>query len=687
MAFQPKQWLLRRRLKARSPDVRRQIVRDLGAQGDAEAVTLLLEARNDADPAVRAEVVAALAGCKDERILGALLAALRDPDLNVRLAAIAALQRQNDPAAVPALVSALMQGAPEEKWRAARALDAFHWRPRTEAEEIQFCLAMGEIARAPTFGAAAIKPLVELLRHGSFEQRVAAVNALGEINDPAVVRPLQQALRDADPLVRTAAAHALARVGDAQVVPALIQALKDRETNARVAAATALGRLGDARAVEPLIQLLNDPEWEARAAALEALGKLGDPRALQPVAARLDDKDQEVRQYAADAVARVGDESVVQKLVLTLVDSHSGVRQAAARALTRLDPNWERSERVRKLLPALEAAARKRDAAVQTAASQLIKRITGRGEDDATTLAADPAERRRRAALRALEDMAKRPEPLARAAALQTLLQMGGPAARDAEKLALAETDERVRAVFVASGSGDAGGLAPAARRLHVAGLALCGARGEVLHAGPCDDPDFRARLLAAVRDRASELVPGATLGEFERLEIPGPPFRQLCLVGETWSAWLAEPAADAPTIAVAATSAVPLAGRGTAGTAVKEQLAEWLRRAPSCPGALVRAVWFPDRTISCDVDARDFSAAALEQASRLSAEVFELFERRADAPSWLSWCFQRAMLHCARRREGSTLVVVTGARLGEREWTALRALGAEFCGLNLGAA
>lgn len=676
--LQPKQWLWRRRLKARSPAVRRRAVEELRARADATAVSLLLEALADADATVRADALAALAECKDERVLNALLEALRDPDPTVRLAALTALQKHPDPAAVPALVSVLLRGSPDEKWRAARALEALHWRPKTEAEEIEFAIALGEVGRASVFGAAAIKPLVELLRHASYEKRVAAVNALGEINDPAVLRPLQQALRDADPLVRTAAAHALGRVGDAQVVPALIQTLKDRETNARVAAATALGRLADARALEPLIQKLNDPEWEVRAAALEALGKLGDPRALQPVAARLDDKDQEVRQSAADAVARVGDESVVEKLVLTLVDAHSGVRQAAARALTRLDPNWERSERVRNLLPKLEAVARSRDAAVQSAASNLIRRIAGRAEEDAAALAADAAERRRRATTRLLQELARHSEPIVRLAGVQALLRLGGPAAREAEQIASADVHEWVRA----AGAPGASVVAPAGGP-EITSLLLCGERNEVLLEWQCAEADFWVRFVAWVAGRAPGLAPGAALGEFDRLELVGTRERRVCVSASHGAALLATPRGEGIRGADVGTGFSGGPGMRTLGATAKEALSDWLRRAPSFPGALVRAVWFPDQTITCDVDARDFSAAALEQAGRCNAEGVQMLQNLADTPVRLSWFYERAAVHCAPRPEGSVLLVATTGRSGERALAGVDALAAEFRALK----
>jgi len=214
----------------------------------------------------------------------------------------------------------------------------------------------------------------------------------------------------------------------------------------RVAAIACLGQLGDPASVEPLTAMLDDPDWEVRAAALEALGRLGDRRAFEPVAARLHDGDQEVRLQAAEALGRVGDERVIEKLVLTMLDEHSGVRQAAARALNRIDPLWDRSEQAQRALPALQAATRHKDAAVQYAAAALLRRVAG----PAPTPETAPTRALERGAegpqvLTILKGLLRDPDALVRLAAAEALGRMATPAASQALQEAVADEDPWVQ--------------------------------------------------------------------------------------------------------------------------------------------------------------------------------------------------------------------------------------------------
>ncbi len=418
----------------------------LRLRNDPGLVEWLAAALADREPVVRCEAAAALGDVKHERALAALVAAVHDEAAPVQEAVIHSLERLGDASAARALVPVLLHGAPAVQWRAAHALKALQWRPATDAEEIQYHVALGNLSHVAVFGDAAVPAVSAMLRHDSYERRVAAVNALGEIAAASAVKPLQGALRDSDPLVRTAAAYALARVNDSQVVIGLLHALKDGDRNVRVAVAITLGKLGDLRAVDPLIQTLNDREWEVRAAALESLGRLGDPRAFKPVTERLDDQDQEVRQYAADAVAQVGDDTVLEKLVMTMVDSHSGVRQAAARALTRIDPYWDRSERVQRLLPDLQAAVRDKNSGVQFAAANLIKRITGRiASEGMLASGRSEAERKPPILPAVLRDLLRDRDEEIRLAAVETIARLELKTCLDALKLAGQDPNPWVR--------------------------------------------------------------------------------------------------------------------------------------------------------------------------------------------------------------------------------------------------
>lgn len=441
-----KLWLVGRQLRSKSPQRRLRAVQKLRGSSRARAAELLRHAFADADAAVRAEAVAALGELEEESALETLIAALHDPAAEVQEAAVHALKRLGGVAAIEALASSLNQDGTAVQWRAARALQALGWSPRTPAEELQFFIATGQLRRVGRFGTAAIGPLSTVLKEGPYEQRVAAATTLAEIADPAVIKPLLGALKDSDALVRTAAVNALTRVGDPEAVSAVTAALKDQERNVRVAATACLGQLGDPQSVEPLMAMLKDAEWEVRATALEALGRLGDPRAFQSVAARLDDGDEEVRLHAAEACAQVGDESVVEKLVLTMLDEHSGVRQAAARALNKLDPLWDRSERVQCLLPNLQAATRHKDASVQYAAATLLRRVTGGAPiQSPDTARRTEARREPQQVLRILTDLLRDPDALVRLAAAEALGRKPAPGAAEALQGALADADAWVQ--------------------------------------------------------------------------------------------------------------------------------------------------------------------------------------------------------------------------------------------------
>lgn len=444
----PALWLIQRQLKSRSLPGRLRAVQKLRAQSHAVAFDLLLGALNDSESEVRREAASAMAEWREERAVRALMNAARDPVEPVQEAAILALEKHGDPLATDTLVAALLgPGGHTVRWRAAHALKALNWRPKSNAEEIRYLVALGELERMVAFGEAAVSAVAGVLADSPYERRVAAVNVLGEIGGSAVMKPLQNALHDSDALVRTAAAYALARVNNPQVVPSLIHGLKDNDRNVRVAVALGLGKLGDARAVEPLIRSLDDREWEVRAAALESLGRLGDARAFQPVAEHLDDRDQEVRQYAADAVAQVGDESIVEKLVMTLVDANTGVRQAAARALNKLDPYWDRSERVQRLLPAIQSAATSKDAGVQFAVASLLKRISGRSAVAATLpTAGSEVERAPLTTTAVLQDLLRDRDAEVRLAAVECIARLGGTTFTEALEAASGDADLWVRA-------------------------------------------------------------------------------------------------------------------------------------------------------------------------------------------------------------------------------------------------
>ena len=107
--------------------------------------------------------------------------------------------------------------------------------------------------------------------------------------------------------------------------------LKDENKDVRVAAAEALGELNDKRAVVPLIAALKDEDRSVRGEAAESLGELEDKRAVVPLIAALKDENKWVRYSAVKALLYLKDKRAVVPLIAVLKDKEEeGVRDEAA---------------------------------------------------------------------------------------------------------------------------------------------------------------------------------------------------------------------------------------------------------------------------------------------------------------------------------------------------------------------
>ena len=187
------------------------------------------------------------------------------------------------------------------------------------------------------------------------EIRIAAANALGEMNARTSVPKLRRALNDSDPTVVLAAAHSLELMhnrsayqvyyevlaGDRKTHRGLIASqtaalkdprkiaklgiregmsfvpygglgwsavkviAKDDTSPVRAAAARALVDDPNPAATKVLIDAAGDKSWLVRAAVLEALAKRGNPASLDTVQLYVYDEKDVVRYTAAAAVLRL----------------------------------------------------------------------------------------------------------------------------------------------------------------------------------------------------------------------------------------------------------------------------------------------------------------------------------------------------------------------------------------------
>ncbi len=341
----------------------------LGKIGHPQAIPPLLEALQNAELPARPVLVASLDKLNwqpDNSDAGAIYWVTKqnwDNCVAVGEAAVEPLvkiikDKDTQPAVYENVVGAL------EKIKSPKAADllANHW------------VAENNWEKAIKLGASAIKPLETALN--APEQRLQAIDALGQIGDAQAVEPILASLIDTRWLVRDRVVKALAQI-DAPAVDQLVVVAKNANGNRdeveRQVAIEALGQIGDTKSA---IQLLNifrksnndykirkaaarslgqirykkatdfliaavnnsDERWDIRQASIISLGEIGDERALRPLIVVLSDWREygSLRETAAEALGEIGHTRAVEPLIQALDNKGLSVRQAAARALAQI---------------------------------------------------------------------------------------------------------------------------------------------------------------------------------------------------------------------------------------------------------------------------------------------------------------------------------------------------------------
>jgi HEAT repeat protein len=109
------------------------------------------------------------------------------------------------------------------------------------------------------------------------KERIRAVIALGESDDPRAVRPLMDCCADKDPLIRLHATEALIKLRSGRAVPVLIGRLRDKNEQpaTRKQAAAALAAIRSYTAIEGLRDLYSDTAEDSalRSFVAEELGR------------------------------------------------------------------------------------------------------------------------------------------------------------------------------------------------------------------------------------------------------------------------------------------------------------------------------------------------------------------------------------------------------------------------------
>lgn len=178
--------------------------------------------------------------------------------------------------------------------------------------------------------------LIKSLGHKDIDVQYMAVEALGDLQDPAAIPPLVNMLsEDQYSAVRWKSAETLVKIGKESVEP-LIVLLHHTDEDVRWKAAIALGEIGDVRAIDPLIGLLCDQDRYVKGRVAIALGMIGQP-AVTPLIRALGEGDGSLRWGAAIALGRIRDPRAIAPLVRALGDKYENVRSEALASLKAME--------------------------------------------------------------------------------------------------------------------------------------------------------------------------------------------------------------------------------------------------------------------------------------------------------------------------------------------------------------
>lgn len=182
----------------------------------------------------------------------------------------------------------------------------------------------------------AASALIDAVRDPEDDVRLAAVRALGELNEPRGLGILLDSMEEGVHWPRNSVAEVVAGLGPG-VAPEITARLESTSNiEARLLYVHLCGLLRISTVVGLLVSLLRDPDKNIRMAAAQALGQLGDESAVPGLLTALDDDIPEVRAQSAKAMGNLGDKQAVAKLKRALSDEHWQVRHNAAESLYRL---------------------------------------------------------------------------------------------------------------------------------------------------------------------------------------------------------------------------------------------------------------------------------------------------------------------------------------------------------------
>lgn len=287
---------------------------------DQETRTRLIALLLDPEPDVRIDVADALGKLGFEDATEALIKNLKnDPDGDVRIQSVIALSRIKSGRAIDALVHCLSNaGYPHLD----QLFDDMEYNASNEVHS-QALDALGEIGDPALAG-----PVIELLKdetYGDLQESGFAV--LAQLNSETARAFLLDQMREGERRGRRRAIHALANIipdhdagQDSRrgILEAVTEALLDQDPDVRISAAKVLGDSNHLPAVVPLTLLLSDPVADVRKEIISVLGKMRGPEIVNRLLALLEEANGDLKPCIARALGEIGDPRSLKPLTAML---------------------------------------------------------------------------------------------------------------------------------------------------------------------------------------------------------------------------------------------------------------------------------------------------------------------------------------------------------------------------------
>jgi HEAT repeat protein len=337
-------------------NVRFHVIEALGRLGAADAVTPLSRVAASGDFFLAFPAIDALAKIDDPEVLPVLVSLLDQEELQP--AVVDALSALGDEDCVPALAGLINDGRGDvaaicatleriaeryDKTIGDGALIADGVRQTINSDGVARICAGVQARREPLrglvvvagwCGKAALPWLLSVLDAQDVQSEAStAIVRIGRDAVPALVECMRTGSRD----TRLAAARLLGGIGDRRATAVLADTVASHDSEIVSAAVGALADIGDAEALDALLELFSHPDLMVRHSALAAVQSLGDPRLGTYAREALTSSDSRVRESALRIAGYFGFQDCVAGIIDALTDPVEDVRRAAIEQLPLVD--------------------------------------------------------------------------------------------------------------------------------------------------------------------------------------------------------------------------------------------------------------------------------------------------------------------------------------------------------------